>query len=439
MGSFYDVEQRQLLVCCGLTRQCLKTKATVADTLESREHAQQNVVSRVANLPLVSSACDLVSMAYTSAKESHPHIRSLCDVAAKGVKTMTEATINCAQPVLTKLEPQIAAANEFACKGLDKLEEKLPILQQLTDKVLLDAKELVTGTRDAMNSRVTEVLDKTMQAAKSAVTSGMSTVMGSRVGPVTVSGAEAMQGKSVDLVDHSLPITDAELAKLAASVKGFEVASVEQQQKYFVRLGSLATELRQHTYLQSVSKVRLLHQSMQENLSQIQHTIDLTETVKQSVGKKLHKGQQKLHQLWLEWTKKELAVIDNGSAQPEQVDTLVLVMSWRITQQLQTICLNLVILVQGLPTSVQDKTQQAHHNLQEVHAAFSKANSFQDLSTSILTCSKQKLLKAQEYVDELFEYVVHKAHLSWLVGPFTLCGRTSSELQYQEDCRAEID
>ncbi|EMP38202.1 Perilipin-3, partial [Chelonia mydas] len=380
------------------------------------------VVSRVANLPLVSSACDLVSMAYTSTKESHPHIRSLCDVAAKGVKTMTEATINCAQPVLTKLEPQIAAANEFACKGLDKLEEKLPILQQPTDKVtsslramvLLDAKELVTGTRDAMNSRVTEVLDKTMQAAKSAVTSGMSTVMGSRVGPV--SGAEAMQGKSVDLVDHSLPITDDELAKLAASVKGFEVASVEQQQKYFVRLGSLATELCQRTYLQSVSKVRLLHQIQFENslfLSPLQ-----TETVKQSVGKKLHKGQQKLHQLWLEWTKKELAVIDNGSAQPE-VDTLVLVMSWRITQQLQTICLNLVILVQGLPTSVQDKMQQAHHNLQEVHAAFSKANSFQDLSTSILTCSKKKLLKAQEYVDELFEYVVHKAHLSWLVGPFT--------------------
>ncbi|XP_043383156.1 perilipin-3 isoform X4 [Chelonia mydas] len=371
-----------------------RSQTPVADTLESREHAQQNVVSRVANLPLVSSACDLVSMAYTSTKERHPHIRSLCDVAAKGVKTMTEATINCAQPVLTKLEPQIAAANEFACKGLDKLEEKLPILQQPTDKVLLDAKELVTGTRDAMNSRVTEVLDKTMQAAKSAVTSGMSTVMGSRVGPV--SGAEAMQGKSVDLVDHSLPITDDELAKLAASVKGFEVASVEQQQKYFVRLGSLATELCQRTYLQSVSKVRLLHQSMQENFSQIQHTIDL-------------------------------------------VDTLVLVMSWRITQQLQTICLNLVILVQGLPTSVQDKMQQAHHNLQEVHAAFSKANSFQDLSTSILTCSKKKLLKAQEYVDELFEYVVHKAHLSWLVGPFTLCGRTSSELQYREDCRVEID
>uniref|UniRef100_A0A452IB42 Perilipin n=1 Tax=Gopherus agassizii TaxID=38772 RepID=A0A452IB42_9SAUR len=335
-----------------------------------------NVVSRVANMPLVSSA-----------------------LTAKGVKTMTEVIISCAQPVLTKLKPQIAAANKFACKGLDKLEEKLPILHQPTDKVLLDAKELVTGTRDAMNSRVTEVLDKTMEAAKSTVTSSMSTVMGSRLGLGAVSRAEAVQEKSADVVDHSLPITDDELAKLAASVKGFEVTSVEQQQKYFVHLGSLSTELCPWTAGRHTGEVRLLHQSMQENLSQIQHTIDLIQNVKQSVGKELHQDHQKLYQLWLEWTKKELAVIDKGSARPEQVDTLVLVMSWRITQQLQTMCLNLAISIQGPPASIQDKMQQAHHNLHKVHAVFSKASSFQGLSTSILTCSKQNLLKGGDRLE----------------------------------------
>ncbi|KFP86112.1 Perilipin-3, partial [Acanthisitta chloris] len=90
----------------------------------------------VANLPLVSSAYDMVSTAYTSTKESHPYVRSVCDAAEKGVKTLTAAAVSGAQPLLTRLAPQISTANEFACKGLDKLEEKLPILQQPPEKVL---------------------------------------------------------------------------------------------------------------------------------------------------------------------------------------------------------------------------------------------------------------------------------------------------------------
>ncbi|NXT89000.1 PLIN3 protein, partial [Anhinga rufa] len=92
--------------------------------------------TRVANLPLVSSAYDMVSTAYASTKESHPYVKSVCDAAEKGVKTLTAAAVSGAQPILTKLEPQISTANEYACKGLDKLEEKLPILQQPTEKVV---------------------------------------------------------------------------------------------------------------------------------------------------------------------------------------------------------------------------------------------------------------------------------------------------------------
>lgn len=118
----------------------------------------------MANLPLVSSACGIVSSAYNSTKGSHPYVRSVCDAAEKGVRTLTAAAVSGAQPILTKLEPQsewgspqmwgwgalwghtsefffsggflVSTANEYACKGLDKLEEKLPILQQPTEKVM---------------------------------------------------------------------------------------------------------------------------------------------------------------------------------------------------------------------------------------------------------------------------------------------------------------
>uniref|UniRef100_A0A8C6XMA2 PLIN3 protein n=1 Tax=Naja naja TaxID=35670 RepID=A0A8C6XMA2_NAJNA len=95
-----------------------------------------NVMDRVANLPLVSSTCHLVVSAYTYTKETSPYLKSVCDVAEKGMKTLTAAALCGAQPLVTRLEPQLATASVYACKGLDKLEEKLPILQQPSDKVV---------------------------------------------------------------------------------------------------------------------------------------------------------------------------------------------------------------------------------------------------------------------------------------------------------------
>ncbi|NXY05661.1 PLIN3 protein, partial [Pteruthius melanotis] len=109
-------------------------------------------VKEVANLSLVSSACGVVSAAYASAKESHPYLRSVCDAAGKGVQGVSEATASCVQPVLATPEPQVAAASECASKGLEKLGEKLPLLQKPVEQILSDMKEL-------LSSRVADVKD----------------------------------------------------------------------------------------------------------------------------------------------------------------------------------------------------------------------------------------------------------------------------------------
>lgn len=60
----------------------------------------------MAQMPLISATCNMVSAAYTSTKESHPHVKTVCDAAEKGVKTLTAAAVSGAQPILSKLEPQ---------------------------------------------------------------------------------------------------------------------------------------------------------------------------------------------------------------------------------------------------------------------------------------------------------------------------------------------
>ncbi|NWR62690.1 PLIN3 protein, partial [Bucorvus abyssinicus] len=436
----------------------------------------QNIGVRVANLPLVSSAYDMVSTAYASTKETRPYVKTVCGAAEKGVKTLTAAAVSGAQPLLTKLEPQISTANEYACKGLDKLEEKLPILQQPPEKLISDTKQLVTstmtgakdvltstvaGAKDAVTSRVTGVMDMTkgavqgsVELTKSAVSSGVSTVMGSTVGQMVVSGVGSMLDKSEELVDHYLPMTDEELAKLATAVEGFETEQQKQQQSYFVRLGSLSTKLRHRALQHSLGKLQSARHSSQDLLAQLQRTLDLVEQLKQGMDQKLQGGQEKLQQMWLEWSKKQpgggkdLVPPEVGGGQrvlgdircplhtphhpfvpPQPVELGTLALLQGLTQQLQSSCQPLVSSLQGLPSSIQDMAGQVWHNVEELRTSLASAASLQDVTAGVLAQARAHATKARELMDELVEHVAHNTPLTWLVGPFAPSGQRMIDLE----------
>ncbi|KAG8593848.1 hypothetical protein GDO81_000968 [Engystomops pustulosus] len=377
---------------------------------------QQNVVERVTQLPLVSSACSVVSAVYNSTKDSHPYIRNVCDVAEKGAKTLTDVAVTGSKPLISILEPQIATANELACKGLDKLESTLPILQQPTEKVVSNTKDLVTGARDAVvgvvtntvtgaRDTVTGAVSGIMGLATGAVQGGVgvtrsvvSTVMDTQVGQFVTSSLDTVLGKSEEWVDHYLPMTDEELSQLAATVEGFEVAPIQQQrdqQSYYVRLGSLSSRLRHRAY---------------------QHSLGKLEMVKQSV----HGGQEKLNQLWLDWSHKqsENGSVDGEKEHAEPLDSRVLTMTRSLTKQIQTTCFTLVSGAQGLPANIQDRMQQLRQTAQDLHSSFSSAHSLGDISSGILTQSREQATKVHDYVNELLSFVVVNTPLTWLVGPF---------------------
>ncbi|CAM4563456.1 unnamed protein product [Lepidochelys olivacea] len=292
--------------------------------VEIQAEEQQTAGHRVAGLPLVSSACEMASASYAATKETHPAIKAICEVAETGVRTITSAAITGARPILDQLEPQLAAANEYPCRGLDRLEEQLPILQQLIEKVALDAQDLVratmVGAKDAVCSTVTEAKDavtsmvgvaqgavhESMEVTKSAVTSSMSTVMGSRMGQMAASGIDTALGKSEQLVDYYLPMTEEELAELATTPLEGPGEAPAEQRSYYVRLGSLSSTLRQRAYQHALGKMRQARQRTLEALSQLQQIIDLIDHVKQAMSQKVHDGQEKLQQMWLEWHKGQL-------------------------------------------------------------------------------------------------------------------------------------
>ncbi|XP_010221011.1 PREDICTED: perilipin-3-like [Tinamus guttatus] len=617
------------LVAADLTMASEK-KATKPDVLKAKEEQQASAVDRVTSLPLLSSAFSLVSSAYNHGKETHPCLGSACSVAETVAAVAVGSVVGGAQPNLNQLEPHIALVNEYACKGLDQLEETLPFLQQPADKVISDTKQLVSskvvsamdaacGAKEAMADRVTEAVDLTKsvvgdgvkltrsmvtstvtsaveaaQGAKDLVTNKVteavdlskhivedsigltksavaSTIVNaveaaqdakgllsnkvmeavgltkhivedsvgltkSAVASTIVNAVEAAQGakdlvtdkvtEAVDLTKHivedsvgltksavastitaavgaaqgakelvtnkvteavdltkeavqdgiektksmvtstvttaldaaygtisskvqtalehsreaiqesveitNLPMTEEELGQLAAAA-GSDVASVQEQreqQGYFVRLGALPAAVRPGAYRHSLNKLQHVGRSAQDTLSQLQRAINLIECVKNEVGQKLLDGQEKLYQLWVDWslTQPKGHQIKTAS-QAEQVEPRTLAMLRIITQQLQPAYENLKAAIHGLPGTMQAAVHQATQNIQKLHADFSRAKSFQDLSSSTLSQSQDTVREAQRSLEELLEFVTQNVPLNWLVGPF----------QAQKRCRVMTD
>uniref|UniRef100_K7F5C1 Perilipin n=1 Tax=Pelodiscus sinensis TaxID=13735 RepID=K7F5C1_PELSI len=415
-----------------------------------------NVLKRVASLPLVSTACDLAATAYTSTKESHPYVKSLCDMAEKGVTSLTSVAASSEQPAPPALEPQVATGTESAPEVPDKGEENLPTLQQTELWSMASQQDAMSDTQELVSSRLTDVkesmtrvVDMTkeamqdgMKTTRSVIAEGMSTVVESRMGQLAISGMEAMLEKSEALLDHYLPMTEDELAELAESVEGAEVSAEQPQEhrSYFVRLGSLSTKLRQRAYRYSLDKMRRTSHSISEALSQLQQTMGLIDYIKQGVT--LPDVQEKLQHMWVSWNRSQPESNYQVDHISKHMESKTLAMSRSILQQLQDACRVLVSSIQGLPANLQDKVQEVYQNMGELHASFSTAHSFQDLSSSLLTQSQEMVTKAQEYVDELMAYVVQNTPLSWIVGPFVPLGTGSAgslEPQNQEMVATEAE
>ncbi|NXL98258.1 PLIN3 protein, partial [Tyrannus savana] len=431
-----------------------------------------SAVNRVTSLPLLNSAFNLVSSAYNYTKESHPCLSGVCNVAETVAAVAVGSVVGGAQPILNQLEPQIALVNDYACKGLDQLEENLPFLQQPADKVLSDTKQLVStkvtsamdaasvgaaqGAKDLVTHKVTEAVDLTkgavqdsVEKTKSVVTSTVSTALDAAydtisskistgvemtnsvvtnsiskakaVSQAVAGGVESVLEMSEDLVDHFLPMTEEELGKLATTVEGSGMVSVEEQKEqrsYFVRLGSLSSRARLRAYQHSLHKLQCVRQSTQDTLSRLQMAIKLIESVKQGFGQKLLEGQEKLHQLWVNWCLTQPKGNQVQTACQPEVESRTLTMLRIITQQLQPVYENLKTSIQGLPSNIQEAVSQATRNIHKLHGSFSSAMSFQDLSSITLMQSQDCVTEARRSLDVLFEYVTHNIPLNWLVGPF---------------------
>uniref|UniRef100_UPI00398E5583 perilipin-2 isoform X2 n=1 Tax=Pristiophorus japonicus TaxID=55135 RepID=UPI00398E5583 len=403
------------------------------------EEMPQNVVVRVANLPLLSTAYDMVTSVYCSTKENHPYLKSVCEAAEKGVTAITAVAVISAMPILQKLEPQIAFANGYACKGLDRIEAKLPFLHQPTDQVVANAKDVVTtkvsgakdvvsytvtGAKKTVACKITGVVDKTketvhesMEMTMAVVNGSVNQVLESRMARMLSSGVNSALTTSEVLVDQYLPLTEDEQAKEAKQIDGFEVGPLKQS--YYLRLGSLSIKVRQRAYEQAMVKVSSAKLRSQEAISQLCHTVDLIEYARENMSianQKINDAQDKLYQRWVEWRKSN--GFEDSESCAAEIESRTLAIARNLTQQLQTTCLMLVSTIQGLPQNIQEQANCITISAREMYSMFKSKKSFKELPAQILSTSKDQLTKMKDSLDGVMDYLVNNTPLNWLVGPF---------------------
>ncbi|XP_028911662.1 perilipin-3-like isoform X2 [Ornithorhynchus anatinus] len=273
---------------------------------------------------------------------------------------------------------------------------------------------------NAMSNQVTEDIARESETDTTKVSSSIAATTSGETDiismPPNAGQLPKPEEKLVLTESDYLPIPEEELAKLAEFES--EVPSKEERRPhgYFVRLGSLSSQLQPQAYKHSLEKIRCAKLVTQETLFQLYRTIDLIDCTKGS-AEKLQKSQEQLHKLWLMWCKSQSGeVMHSGS--PLQIETRTLAMSCDIALRLQSAFSNLMPSIQGLPDFIQEKFQKACHNMEELHTLFSMSNSFQDLTSSVLIQSQEKLTKARKNLEELLFYVEDTTPHTWLVGPY---------------------
>ncbi|XP_044040720.1 perilipin-2 [Siniperca chuatsi] len=391
--------------------------------------SNQNVVERVTSLPLVSSTYGLVSSVYSNTKDTHPYIRTVCEAAEQGVRTITSVALTTASPIIDKLEPQIAIANNLACKGLDKIEKTLPILHQPSEQIVSSAKDVVTnakgvvtdtvsGAKDTVSDTLTSAVEKTrgavqdgMDKTRAVVSGSVSTVLESRVARLVSSGVDTALSTSESLVEQYLPLTEDELELEAKTVRGFD----KKEPSYYVRLGSLSTKLRKRAYTRALARIQDGKQRSREFISELNSTVDLIEYGRKNIDGANQMVNDKLSSL-LAW--KSSGTNQEDGHEAEVIESRTLALARSLTQQLQTTCLVLVASLQGLPNHIQQEALSLSHSATQVYNSFSKAKGLGDLPDSVLTSSKVQLGKIKDSLDNVMDYLVNNTPLNWLVGPF---------------------
>uniref|UniRef100_A0A674K668 Perilipin 1 n=1 Tax=Terrapene triunguis TaxID=2587831 RepID=A0A674K668_9SAUR len=237
---------------------------------------RENVLQRVLQLPVVNATYESLQRTYTSTKEVHPLVASVCEAYERGVKGASSLAVWSMEPVVRRLEPQFTAANILACRGLDHLEEKIPALQYPVEKIASELKGSIStpiqSARSTIGNSIAGTLDRVLgltaegyELTKSTARSTAEYTWSSRVSQMAAAGVDGALGQLEKLVEFLLPEEEHEPEEKRGRgadyssptrMHGSEVTPSQPEPGTFTRIGALASTISHRAYQQTARTIQ---------------------------------------------------------------------------------------------------------------------------------------------------------------------------------------
>ncbi|XP_071794021.1 perilipin-2-like isoform X1 [Asterias amurensis] len=368
------------------------------------------IITRVTSIPVVSSTLGQVSNMYTWTKESSQFANTALGYAEKSV-SMAAST---AQPVVSALDKPITMVNDFACHTLDKLEEKVPMINTPTE-------ELLTNIQDGTKA----VYDNTKQKG----VDGVNRFMGTPVGKAVTMGIDTALAVSEYAVEYCLPADETEETgekKIDFEDEMEDDEVVEKEAPTAVkRVEILTNKLRHRIHKKALLNIRYAQKRSQETIEKLHFTVDLIDYAKasidsanQSIVSTAGDAKEKLWTTWNDWTTTE-GEEDKGAEDEEVKDTegdqKTLAIARSLAKRLRGITENVASSVVLLPQQFREKVQETRNLADSLHRSFEEAQTLSDVSAGLMTTCRDQLNNLSQASIQLADYVINSSPLQWLI------------------------
>jgi len=194
-------------------------------------------LSRFSSIPIVSSAISLATDGYSRIKSYNGLISATLSRAEQSIIFMALT----AKPVIEKFEKPISIADNIACQGLDKLQEKVPAIKKSPEELKDETKKLFEGSIGDMRKYSTDKL----QGMKDYGYTKVNGVFDSPYIKAFFRSIDTAIDLTHNAVDHYLP---------AAANEPRIDEQTEHQQTLVVRMSHLSDKMRRRMYNQFSSK-----------------------------------------------------------------------------------------------------------------------------------------------------------------------------------------